>query len=65
MFICNPVKGFKIATDTIFEAVSFAREQLDDGAGNNIVSMKYAEQQVHALAYLEPMSTHDYSPVLQ
>ena len=65
MFICHPVKGFKSATDTIFETVSLIGEQLDYGTGNNIVRMKYAEQQVHAFPYLEPMSTHDYAPVLQ
>jgi hypothetical protein len=58
MFIRHPVKGLKMAADTILETISLMGEQLDDGAGNNIVGMKYAEQQAHAFANLEPMSPH-------
>ena len=65
MFIRHPVKGLKIAADTIFAAVAFVGEELNDGTGNNIVRMKYAKQQVHALPYSEAMSSHDYSPDLQ
>jgi hypothetical protein len=58
MFRCDPVKSLKIPADAVLETVSFIGEQLDDGAGNNIVRMKYAKQQLRALPYLEAVSAH-------
>lgn len=58
MLIRHSVKGLKIATDAIFEAITFIGEQLDDGTSNRPIRVKDTQKQVHALPHLEPMATH-------
>jgi hypothetical protein len=58
MFIGHPVERLEIGANAVFEAFALIGEQLHDGTFNEIVPVKYAEQQMYALSYLEAMFTH-------
>jgi hypothetical protein len=52
-----PLESLEVAFDPIFEPIPLYGEQLDNGAGNRLISMKYAEQQANVLAYPESVSS--------
>jgi hypothetical protein len=58
VLICHPIKCLKIAANAIFEAIALIGEQLNNCAGDSLIRMKYAEQQVQILPHPEAMSTH-------
>jgi hypothetical protein len=43
MFARHPVEGLEDASHTAFETFSLDRKQLDNGAGNRLIRMKYTE----------------------
>jgi hypothetical protein len=52
-----PLESLEVAFDPIFEPIPLYGEQLDNRAGNRLIRMKYAEQQVNVLANPETVTS--------